>query len=410
MKPKGLVKNTSALLAIQFTNQLLPLVNVPHLTRALGVNAYGAYAFAIAVTLAALVVTDFGFNLWATAEVSVHRDDRTVVNRLFGAITGAKIILTAICLIAIFAYTELSDKPHEYAVALYWTALPILGLTLQPIWLFNGLEQMTYITVFVLTARIMFTASVFVLIRSPADLHLLVAAYGVSQLVAAMLSMWILSRHGHIPTPPSLRTCLHVLRKAAPFFASRVAVSTYTVGGALFLGTVSTTRSVATYAVAEQLYRGAQALLSPVGQVMYPYMMRTGNFRVLMRATALVTGAAITGAVVGAYLGPQIVQLLFGPEFGDTLPVVHIFLVAIIANAPSIMLGYPMLGALGEVRLANRSVLAAGTLQVILLLGCYLLGLTSAVAVACTVLAAELTVFVLRATWSVTAWRKRAKS
>ena len=93
MKSNGIIRNTAALQVIQIANQLLPLVTIPHLTRALGVDAYGAYAYALALTTIACVVTDFGFNLWATAEVSQNRNDRQLVNRLFGAVMGAKLLL-----------------------------------------------------------------------------------------------------------------------------------------------------------------------------------------------------------------------------------------------------------------------------------------------------------------------------
>ncbi len=404
MKPKGIVRNTTALLIIQISNQLLPLVTIPHLTRALGVDTYGAYAFALAITLMASIVTDFGFNLWATAEVSLHRDDRVHINKLYGTVTVIKLVLTALCIGVIFAYATFSGKPDAYTAAIYWTALAVIGLTLQPIWLFSGLEQMSYITVFVMVSRIVFIVLVFTVIRSPADLVLLVAAYGLSQVLSAILGSALLARHRYIPTRPSIDECRRVLRMAAPFFVSRLAVSSYAVGGALFLGLFSTTRNVAIYSVAEQLYRGGQALLSPIGQVMYPYMMRTRNFRTLMRATALVTVAAAAGATIAAFLGARIIQLLFGAEFADALPVLHVFLVAILFNAPSIMLGYPMLGALARVDLANRSVVIAGILQAVALLACYLMGWTTPVAVAITVLIAEVNVFILRVTWSVRTW------
>lgn len=410
MKSNGILRNTAALQVIQITNQLLPLVTIPHLTRALGVDAYGAYAYALALTTLACVVTDFGFNLWATAEVSQHRNEREHINRLFGAVTGAKLLLVVLCLLAIWTYATFSSVSPEHHSVLYWAALPIIGITLQPIWLFNGLEQMTYITVFVLMARLLFTALVFTAIESAADLNLLMGINGLSQVIAALLGCAILIRLGYLPVRPALTDCRRVLRHASPFFLSRVAVSTYTAGGAVFLGMVSSTQSVAIYAVAEQLYRGAQALLSPLGQVMYPYMVRTRNYRVLMKATAAATLAACAGAALTISLGTHIIRLLFGAEYAAALPVLQIFFVTIIFNTPSILLGYPMLGALGQLHLANRSVLVAGVLQIVVLCTWYLLGHTTPVDVALAVLMAELAVLTLRAVWGAREWRRQQRA
>lgn len=407
MRPGSLIHNTSALLAIQIANQLLPLITIPYLTRTLGVDAYGAYAFALAIVTLACVVTDFGFNLWATAEAAAHRDDPERIKQLYGSVTASKLMLMTVAMLAIFLYAANAEIATEHRSVLYWAALPIIGLTLQPIWLFNGLERMAYITIFVLVSRIVFIVLTFTLVTSAEDLALLMAINGLTQIIAAILGFGILMRLSYVPILPKLSACRDVLKQAAPFFLSRVAVSTYTAGGALYLGMVSGTRSVAIYAVAEQLYRGAQALLSPLGQVMYPYMVRTRNYRVLLQATAAATLVACLGSALTAFLGANIISFLFGKEFVEALPVLHIFLLTIIINTPSILLGYPMLGALGKLHLANRSVLVAGVLQIAVLCAWYFLGHTKPVDVAIAVLIAELAVLILRSTSSTREWRRQ---
>lgn len=406
MKSNGIIRNTAALQIIQITNQLLPLLTIPHLTRALGGDAYGAYAYALALATIACVVTDFGFNLWATAEVSQNREDLNYVNRLFGSVMGAKLLLLALSVIVIWTFATFSSVLPEHRSVLYWAALPIIGITLQPIWLFNGLEQMTNITVFVLISRLVFIALVLTEVESATDLDLLMGINGLSQVIAAFLACVILIRHGYRPVWPLLTDCRRVLKSASSFFLSRVAVATYTAGGALFLGMVSSMNSVALYAVAEQLYRGAQALLSPLVQVMYPYMVRTRNFRLLMKVTAVATLAACAGSALTIMLGVEIIRFLFGVEYAAALPVLQIFFITIIINTPSILLGYPMLGALGQLNLANRSVLVAGVLQMVVLCTLYLLERTSPVDVALAVLMAELAVLTLRATWGAQGWRR----
>ncbi len=146
MNPRSLAANTTALLLIQVANQLVPLVTLPYLTRTLGVETYGAYAYAMAITTLACVLTDFGFTLWATGEVARYRDDRDRVTSIYGAVTASKVGLAALSVVLVSAYAAFSAMPAEHKIVIYLTALPILGLTLQPIWLFNGLEQMSWIT------------------------------------------------------------------------------------------------------------------------------------------------------------------------------------------------------------------------------------------------------------------------
>ena len=396
MLPGSLTHNASALLAIQIANQLLPLITIPYLTRTLGVEAYGAYAFALAIVMIACVITDFGFNLWATAEVAAHRDDNERIKRLYGSVTAVKLMLTTFVVFVIFIYAANSVIAAEYRSVLYWTVLPIIGITFQPVWLFNGLERMAYLTIFVLVSRIAFIALTFTLVTSVDDLALLMGVNGLAQIIAALLGFGVLRRFGYVPSRPKLVACREVLKQASPFFLSRIAVSTYTAGGALFLGVVAGTRSVAIFAVAEQLYRGALALLSPLSQVMYPYMMRTRNYRLLMWTIAGATLVASVGSGLAFFLDAHIITLLFTNAYIESLPVLHIFLIAIIVNTPSVLLGYPMLGALGKVSIANHSVLFAGVLQLIVLYAWYALERTSPVDVAIAVLIAELSVLIVR--------------
>jgi PST family polysaccharide transporter len=74
-------------------------------------------------------------------------------------------------------------------------------------------------------------------------------------------------------------------------------------------------------------------------------------------------------------------------------------------NTPSVLIGYPLLGALGQAAKANRSVMIAGLLQIVLLGVCFTLGWTQALQIAITVLVVEAIVLMLRAKWGQEEYR-----
>lgn len=405
--------NARALLIIQVANQLLPLVLIPFLARTLGAPVYGVVSFGFAIVAMASIVTDYGFNLSITLRISKRRDNVAYVNRLIGAVFFCKCLLLLLVLPAILVYAAFTREYADYSAffALLW--LPIIAQTFLPVWFFQGIEKMGYIAVFTLASRLAYVALAFFLIRAPDHMVRLALINGVSQLVALILSLWFVVREGYRPAWPGVRHAFLVGGASTSFFWSRAAVSIYTAGGSIFLGLFAGPSQVAFYAAAEQLYRGAQALFAPLSQALYPNMARTRNFSLLFKVIKGAVGICIAGGLFGAIAGEWIIRLLFGSSFAESYPVLLVFLLTLLVNTPSVLLGYPLLGALGKTMVANQSVLIAGIIQIGLLSLCVLFGWSRAWDVAMTVLIVETIVLCLRAFWArkyYTEWRSRVQA
>jgi PST family polysaccharide transporter len=395
----NVVKNSLALFAIQFANIVVPLAIIPHLTRALGVDTYGTFAFLIAIATFACVITDFGFDLWGTAEVSNNFHDIGKIRRIFGAVTAAKILIMIPVQIILFIYLNCSDKSDQLKHSAYLISLVIVGTTLQPTWLINGLEKIKNIVPFILATRVVYGWMVVVFVNTSDDLQKLIIFYGLSQLFVAAISIHYLGKNSYKIMRVSFEEITDVIKKATPFFWSRLAVSGYTAGGSIFLGHFSTSRNVAMYSVAEILYRGAQGLLSPFAQVMYPYTVRTKNFKNLIHVTIFAGLTAFFGAFFTLLYSKEIVAIIFGDGYVESIQIIKIFMFAITINTVSVMIGYPALSALNKSNLANKSVVIAGLLQIAFLSFLYIFKIFEPSYVAMTVLLSEGVVLSLRYFW-----------
>lgn len=389
-----LISNTGALFALQLANYILPFLIIPFLTRMLGVSLYGVVAFGLAMVQIACIITDFGFNLSATRQIASHQTNREFVRKIIGAVHLCKLFLLVPVGALFFFFLYFQDQKYgEYASFFWLLLIPIVGQTFQPIWFFQGMEKMGFITLFVVLARSSYVLLAILFVSTPDDYLWVAIANGVAQVLGAVVAIGFMVRLGYSPLLPEWGFTKAIFTESIEFFWSRAAVATYTAGGAFFLGLISTPVAVAHYSAAEQLYKGAQAMLQPLTQALYPYMVKRKDLNIFFRVLTLVTFLAVVGAIIGFITGKWFLVFIFGEGFSQSYPLLCVFLIAFCVVAPSVLLGYPFLGAFGDSKSANRSVIIGGGIQVGILTVLYLSGLIEGLVVALSILLVE--VFVL---------------
>jgi len=393
---KKISGNAGALFAIQLANALLPLLLAPFLTRVLGKDGYGLFALGIAFIQIATILTDYGFGLSAVYQIARSRGNMDKIRRISGAVYACKLALCVLATACVFLYPLVQDSYAAHRGYFWVLSLSVIGITLQPVWLFQGLERMGAITLYVLVSRLSFVGLTLLLARNAGDLELVAWLNGLSHLLAAAIGLAFVYRAGAWPRWTGWRYAKRIFASSTEYFWSRLAVASYGAGAILFLGTFSTPAQVAIYSVAEQFYRGAIAVYSPVTQALYPHMARHRDVALFKKLFALALAVAAVGIVMGVILGPWLIDLVFGHEYAQSYGVFFVFMLALAAAVPSILLGYPFLGALGNASAANRSVVFAGLIQVLALAALYAAGWFSALAVVGAVLAAEVSALLWR--------------
>ena len=85
--------NFMALGILQGANFLLPVLVMPFVIKKIGADGYGVVAVAQVVMLIFSTVCDYGFNLTATRELALHRNDAAKNARLFFTVLTAKMVI-----------------------------------------------------------------------------------------------------------------------------------------------------------------------------------------------------------------------------------------------------------------------------------------------------------------------------
>src|SRR5690606_33514811 len=108
-------KNALWLTVLQCGNYLAQILLIPFLTRRLSLDEFGATMAALATAQFAFVITDYGFSLSGTYEVSKARSDHSRLRTIIEETHSAKLILI---FLAMFVVVGISFIPafHGYQV------------------------------------------------------------------------------------------------------------------------------------------------------------------------------------------------------------------------------------------------------------------------------------------------------
>ena len=390
------VRNVRALFAVQLLTYLLPLALVPFLTRKLGLESYGVVAAGIAFSQVLSVIVDFGFNLSATYSVATSQQQSKSVSQLYSSVAASKALIFLAVLAALLPLFLTGVVPQQHKAFFLAMILPVALQVMQPMWLLHGLQRAGAVAMYTLISRGTFCASVLLLVRGPDDTLVVAGSNALGHLLAAVAATQTARRLGYVLAWPTWRAVTDECRSAFPFFLSRVAVMMYTSGATLILAVASGPAEVARYAVAEQLFRGAQSLFASVPQALFPNMARDRDYEMFRKVLVMAVVGGAAGLVLGVLVGEELLSLIFGSEYVASFPVLVVFIATLSVVMPSTLLGYPLMGALGKLRVANNSVLLGGAIQAasfLVLLAC---GQMSALSVAVSILATEIIVLTYR--------------
>jgi len=356
---KRLLSNFFSLSVLQGANYLLPLITLPYLVRVLGPEKFGLVAFAQAFIQYFVILTDYGFNLSATREISIHRENKQKVSEIFISVLIIKFVLMVLSLIllcaVVFSFSKFKSDWQIY----FLTFGMVVGQVLFPVWLFQGMERMKYIAFLNITSKLFFTILIFIVVRKASDYIYVPLINSCGFILAGIFGQWLAFRNfrirPHIPTINCLRSHL---KDSTQFFLSRASVSIYTSSNAFFLGLFTNNAMVGYYSAAEKLYIAFQGIYQPLTNTIYPYMAKYRNIPLYKKVFKLSLALNSVSCILLFVFSRQLVTLLLGSDFQQSILVLKIFSAALFVVVPSILLGYPFLAALGFAGYANGSVIA----------------------------------------------------
>lgn len=388
--------NTATLMVVQLVDYIAPFIILIHLTKTLGLEVYGVLAFIQGIIAICAVLLDFGYSLSGTNKISKNRNNKKYISSIIGGIYMIKLCLFLLCAILMVLYSTSTEKYGEHKLIFMLSLIPIFMQGFLPAWFFHGTEKLQFFAFSTIAARLIFALTAVMFIKVPSDYFLVPVLNGFGQFFALVASIYFIYKIGYKIRFPSLKFFIYSFKFTQQFFVSRVAVASYMNGAVVVLGLMAQPVVIAVYSMAEQLYKVMQSALAPVAAAVYPYMTKEKDLGLMFKLIFGVVGLAVLGAFIGFFTAPTLVEMVFDQTWLPSIPVLNVFLFAIVIHAAAVMMGYPLAALVNKLEVANASVMTGATVYFILLVLIFHLDLVTPVYLALAMLISELAVLLHR--------------
>ena len=271
---KRLLSNFFSLSILQLFTYILPLLTLPYLVRVLGVDKFGLVMYAQAFIMFFNILVDYGFNLSATREISINRDNKEKVNEIFVSVMILKIffIISSFIILSIIVFSF--QKFSNYWELYYFTFLMVIGQALFPTWYFQGLERMNYITIINIIFKLIFTISIFIFIKNENDYIFVPIINGLGFILSGFVAQYIIfSKFNQTIELKTLKLSEHI-KNGFHVFLSIFSSTILTASPILLIGTFFDYTIAGYYSAFEKIVSAIKSFFYIINQTFFPRLSK----------------------------------------------------------------------------------------------------------------------------------------
>ena len=371
-----LIENIFSLLTLRALEYVLAFILVPYLIRVLGPLHFGMIAFMQGIMEYFRIFVDFGYSL--TAPKVIAQAEEQKIGFLFAKYFYGKVCILIFVTLVFFAVYNLQRilLGNTIDILLFQVMYcGIIGNVLFPVWFFQGIQKMRYITILNMSGRICTMLGIFLLVKSPDDYILAAFLQACTPLIAGIFSIvWLRKRYTGLFKWPTIGEIINSYKEGWSIFVSSLAVNLYTATNIVVLGMLTNNVIVGYYSAADKLITCVRRGIYAVSDAIYPFISK-------MMKDDISKGLQF------------IVKLLFGADYNLTVDVLRILSFVPLAVAISTVFGEETMLPLNMNSAYSRTLVLAAFFSLLSIFPlCYLWG---AKGVAMTMLLTEFLIMII---------------
>ncbi|MDD4954675.1 MAG: flippase [Candidatus Omnitrophica bacterium] len=269
---KIVLSNAASLSALQIITYVLPVIVIPYLFRVLGAEKFGLIAFAQALTQYFMILTDYGFSITATKEISLCQHEHAKVCKAFSSVMTVKIALAALSFFMLCGIVYFIPKFRADWLVYLLSFGTVVGSTIFPVWFFQGTEKMKYITALNIAGGFVLAIMIFVFIKAPGDYLKVAFINSAVGLTTGLIGQYIVFKRFRIAYRfEGYKSVGQQLKAGWDIFISIAAINAYTNTRVFILGLLTNNNITGLYSIAEKIAGACQTFpLDSFSQAIFP--------------------------------------------------------------------------------------------------------------------------------------------
>lgn len=334
---KVVMKNVASLSTLQAITYLLPVIILPYLFRVIGPEKFGLIAFAQAFVQYFMILTDYGFNISATKEISLYRDEHVKVSNAFSSVMIVKIALAFLSLLTLGIIVYFIPKFRKDWIIYVFSFGAVVGNTLFPVWFFQGTEKMKHIADLNIIGGFVYVFFIFFFVRGPQDYFMVPLVNSSVFLITGIMGQYIVFRRFRVSFKfQGYKNIRRQLAAGWDIFISIAAINAYTTTRVFTIGLLTNNTITGFYSIAERIANFFQTFpLASFSQAIFPRLSKIFHknknkaLKIIQRVQHITTNIALICLPLIFIFSDLIVKIVCGQIYQETVLSLRLLLISV---------------------------------------------------------------------------------
>ena len=353
-----IVKNTSYLSILELLKMVMPFIALPYIIRIVGSESYGLIAFIQTMISYFGIFINWGLDISAVKDVAIAKNDKYVLSEIVSSVLLIKFLLWLISLIVLLLLFIFIPMMRENKLLILFAFLSCLSEVFFPVWYFQGRERMKDITLIRSVSILFYVSTLFFVVTKKSDYIYIPLLQSIGLLLSSFISICVVIKRDGIRF--SLYNYYIIKRyfiDSIPFFVSRLSVLLNSGMAKIVCGFFFSMQSVAALDIAQKIASASFIPLQMLNQALYPYFARTKDTVLARKGLVFMFLLSLAVMIFVFAIAPFAISLFAGNQLPESIVLLRIMGLYIVAGGISLYLGTPILVAFGYPKPFNMSVI-----------------------------------------------------